>query len=187
LPPDLRKLTHATYTSTATIKSLYTPPLSVDVANQILNALDPSIFESLTAYGLLGPSDSDGSMASQKLLASVLNEYLEILTRKPPIPSRAQSRDTVSACEICGRDWIDLTFHHLIPRFVHAKAVKRGWHTEDELQSGAWLCRACHSFVHRVANHEELAREYYTVEKLLEREDVRKFAGWVGRVRWKTR
>jgi ribosomal silencing factor RsfS len=100
---------------------------------------------------------------------------------------RAQTRDTVSACEICSRDWIDLTFHHLIPRFVHVKAVKRGWHTEDQLQSGAWLCRACHSFVHHVATHEELARAYYTVEKLLEREDVRKFGAWVGKVRWKTR
>jgi hypothetical protein len=34
---------------------------------------------------------------------------------------------------------------------------------------------------------EELAREWYTVEGLLEREDVRAFAGWVGRVRWKAK
>ena len=51
----------------------------------------------------------------------------------------------------------------------------------------AWLCRACHSFVHRVAGNEELAREWDSVEKLAEREDVRAFVGWVGRVRWKSR
>jgi len=51
----------------------------------------------------------------------------------------------------------------------------------------AWLCRACHSFVHRVASLDELAKEYYTVEKLLEREDVRRFGEWVGKVRWKAR
>lgn len=80
-----------------------------------------------------------------------------------------------------------LTFHHLIPRAVHAKVLKRGWHTEDKLEIGAWLCRACHSLVHGVAGHEELAKEWYTVEKLLEREDVMKFGEWVGRVRWKAR
>jgi len=68
---------------------------------------------------------------------------------------------------------------------VHAKVLKRGWHTEDRLESVAWLCRACHSFVHRVASHEELAREWFTVERLMEREDVRRFGEWVGRVRWK--
>ena len=41
--------------------------------------------------------------------------------------------------------------------------------------------------MHRVAGHEELAREYYTVELLGEREDVQKFVDWVGRVRWKSR
>lgn len=70
---------------------------------------------------------------------------------------------------------------------MHAKAVKRGWHTEDELNNVAWLCRACHTYVHRVASHEELAREFYTVERLGEREDVGRFVEWVGRVRWKSR
>lgn len=68
---------------------------------------------------------------------------------------------------------------------MHAKVVKRGWHTEDQLENVAWLCRACHSFVHRVASNEELAREFYSVERLLGREDVVRFAGWAGRVRWK--
>lgn len=70
---------------------------------------------------------------------------------------------------------------------VHAKAVKRGWHREEDLNNVAWLCRACHSFVHRFKGHEELAREYFTVERLLGAEEVRAFAGWVGRVRWKAR
>lgn len=39
--------------------------------------------------------------------------------------------------------------------------------------------------MHRVASHEELAREWFTVESLMEREDVRRFGEWVGRVRWK--
>jgi hypothetical protein len=41
--------------------------------------------------------------------------------------------------------------------------------------------------VHRVATNEELAKEWFSVERLLEREDVRAFAKWVGGVRWKAR
>ena len=70
---------------------------------------------------------------------------------------------------------------------MHAKVLKRGWHEEWELGNVAWLCRACHSFVHRMASNEELAREWCTVEKILGREDVRDWANWVGRVRWKAR
>ncbi|AEO59920.1 hypothetical protein MYCTH_2129017 [Thermothelomyces thermophilus ATCC 42464] len=63
--------------------------------------------------------------------------------------------------------------HHLIPRMVYDKAVKRGWHRRDELQD--------------FRGHEELAREYYTVERLLATDEVRRFGEWVGRVRWKAR
>jgi DNA polymerase sigma len=70
---------------------------------------------------------------------------------------------------------------------MHQKVLKRGWHTEDQLGNIAWLCRACHSFVHRVATNEELARDWYTVERLEEREDVIAFANWIGGVRWKAR
>jgi len=79
---------------------------------------------------------------------------------------------------------VPLTYHHLIPREVHRKVLKRGWHREDMLNSVAWLCRPCHSMVHRVATNEELARHYHTVELLLEREDVKKWAAWVGRQKW---
>ena len=75
----------------------------------------------------------------------------------------------------------------MIPRSTHERVLKRGWHEEWELNRVAWLCRACHSFVHGIAGNEELAREWNTVERLLEREDVRRWAGWVGRVRWKAR
>ena len=45
---------------------------------------------------------------------------------------------------------------------------KRGWHGEEVLNSVAWLCRACHSFVHGLVGNEELARGFYTVELILE-------------------
>jgi len=38
-----------------------------------------------------------------------------------------------------------------------------------------------------VGSNEVLAREWWSVELLLGREDVRRWRGWVGRVRWKSR
>ena len=92
------------------------------------------------------------------------------------------------------------------PREVHAKALKKKWHPEAMLNSVAWLCRCassvfiasypssraprpgrtrpCHSTVHRVASNEELAREYYTVDRLLEREDVQKWRKYISKQRW---
>lgn len=113
----------------------------------------------------------------------MLSEYTSSVTTGPP----AWASTRADACEICERDWIPLSYHHLIPRGVHAKVVKKGWHDEWMLNSVAWLCRACHSFVHRMASNEELAREWFTVERICEREDVRDWAMWVGRVRWKAR
>lgn len=80
-----------------------------------------------------------------------------------------------------------MTYHHLIPKSTHERVLKRGWHTEDKLNSVAWLCRACHSFVHRVAGNEELAKSFWSIELLEEREDVKAWVKWVGRVRWKAR
>jgi hypothetical protein len=63
--------------------------------------------------------------------------------------------------------------------------MKRGWHEEWELNRVAWLCGACHRFVHGCATNEELAREWWSVERLMMREDVRDWARWRGGVRWK--
>lgn len=134
--------------------------------------------ESLEAYSLL---DSQADLP--RFLVPVLQEYVNTATAAPPVWSTTRA----SACEICDRDWIPLTYHHLIPKQIHAKASKRGWHEEWRLNSVAWLCRACHSFVHRIASNEELARNYWSVDKLMEREDVVAWANWVGRVRWKAK
>jgi 5-methylcytosine-specific restriction endonuclease McrA len=138
-----------------------------------------SVAESLSVYGIL-PESLDLTAA---FLRPVLTDYITSATTGPPVWASTRTE----ACEICERDWIPLSYHHLIPRDVHAKVLKRGWHEEWQLNSVAWLCRACHSFVHRMASNEELAREYYTVERILERDDVLDWARWVGRVRWKAK
>ncbi|KAH9890795.1 YisB protein [Xylariomycetidae sp. FL2044] len=187
LPPDLRTLEYHAFASSPAQQALYTPPLhSSAVAPLLLPTLDPAIPDSLRAYGILDPA-----LAQElpELLAPVLTSYLATpgLTAAPPAPGSTRPQAQESGCEMCGRDWVPLSYHHLIPRFVHDKAVKRGWHRAEDLQSVAWLCGACHAFVHRFRGHEELARFYYTVDLLMAEEEVRRWAAWVGRLRWKGR
>ncbi|KAK2034301.1 YisB protein [Colletotrichum zoysiae] len=180
-PPDLRALTHAAYADDPSLRSRYAPPLTGSDVAEILPTLSPDVADSLAAYGIVEP-DRQGA---HEFLAPVLGEYVAALTAAPPPPR--STRDQAEGCELCGRDWIGLTYHHLIPRMVHAKAVKRGWRREDELNNVAWLCRLCHSFVHRFASHEDLARHYHTVELLLAQDEVVRFAQYASRVRWKGR
>lgn len=182
LPSDLQKMTHYTWAERSDLQDQYTLSLSsTDISEHVLSGLDPSITESLTAYSFINPPAEDVTT----FLAPILTSYLNAVTT-PPLAAWT-TRGKATDCEICGRDWVPLMYHHLVPRFVHAKAIKRGWHRKEDLQNVAWLCRACHSFVHRFAGHEELAREFFSVEKLLEQDEIQKFAKWVGRVRWKAK
>ena len=173
LPDALKKLSHEN------TDDKYTLPLSLSTIEGLAEGVPPSVTDSLTSYGLISPPRSD----TQTFLVPILNAYIKAVTTPPP--KWIETRTT--ACEICERDWIPLSYHHLIPRQTHAKVLKRGLHPEAQLNSVAWLCRACHSFVHHMASNDELAKSYYTVDLICERDDVQKFAQWVGRVRWKKR
>lgn len=141
-----------------------------------------TIADSLSSYGLIqDASDLD------RFLEPALSTYVTAVTSPPPEHTPAVTASRPDGCEICQREHLPLTYHHLIPRQVHAKVLKRGWHKEWELNKVAWLCRACHTFVHRIGSNELLARELYSVDLLLEREDVQKWAAWVAKIRWKSR
>jgi len=178
LPEELRSLTHHGWAASAAMQERYAVPLTGARAADLLSALDVSAADSLAAYSITG-RDQDPT----ELLAPVLSSYVAAASTPPPAPISTKSQAT--ACELCHRDYINLTYHHLIPRFVHAKAVKRGWRRPDELQNVAWLCGACHRAVHRFASHEDLARYYYTVDLLAQQDEIARFAQWAGRLRWK--
>ena len=178
LPIDLRELSYSLVQSDPRVASKYTDPLSSRVAAPGLLNIPPTVLDSVEAYALL-PDSTDLS----SLVSSVIIEYISVIAAPPPVWTDTR----VSACEMCDRDWIPLTYHHLIPKQIHAKALKRHWHEEWTLNSVAWLCRACHSFVHRIASNEQLAKDLWSVELLMAREDVQAWAKWVGRVRWKSK
>ncbi|MCJ1382391.1 hypothetical protein MMC17_005504 [Xylographa soralifera] len=178
LPPELKELSYANLQSDSRFGRKHaSSALSRDV-EALAPDMPPSVTDSIEAYGFLSRS-----IDLSNLVSSVTKEYIANATAAPRIWSDTRA----SACEICDRGWIPLTYHHLIPRQIHEKALKRHWHDEWRLNSVAWLCRACHSFVHRIASNEELAKDLWTVDLLMGREDVRAWAKWVGRVRWKAR
>jgi 5-methylcytosine-specific restriction endonuclease McrA len=174
LPKELRALSYSKVQNDAGLALKYSVPLSSPISEALLSSVPPSVGDSLSTYLSKEPA---------AFLLPPLEAYISSAAAPPPIWATTRA----SACELCERSHIPLTYHHLIPRAVHAKVIKRGWHEEWELNKVAWLCRACHSFIHRVCAHEELARDFDTVEKLIDREDVQGFVKWVGRVRWKAR
>ncbi|KAL4880035.1 hypothetical protein BJY04DRAFT_85432 [Aspergillus karnatakaensis] len=175
LPEPLQTLTYSATQHNPALTGTYSIPLTPQTLESLSNPLPSTITDTLATY--------TPTLEPAALLNKALTEYIPAVTRPPPVWASTRA----SACEICERDWIPLSYHHLIPRGVHEKVMKKGWHDEWMLNSVAWLCRACHSFVHRMAGNEELAREWFTVERILEREDVQDWARWVGRVRWKAR
>ncbi|KAH8727194.1 hypothetical protein GQ44DRAFT_612251 [Phaeosphaeriaceae sp. PMI808] len=190
LPSELQTVTYLKFRDSSSLQDAYSTPLSASTYTRLLDMISPDAIDSLESYGLLPPSSDTTDL--RNLLVPVLNAYITTTTAAPPIWSTTRTTE----CELCLRDWVPLTYHHLIPRSTHERVMKRGWHTEDKLNSVAWLCRACHSFVHRLARNEVLAKSYYTVglireggveEDLEKRKEVEGWIGWIGGVRWKSR
>ncbi|CAI6339048.1 unnamed protein product [Periconia digitata] len=188
LPPALRTLTHSTFQTSQKLQATYTTPLPPSTITALLTPFPPTAIDALESASLL-PHSSDAT-DHVNFFAPVLNSYVGAVTAPPPLWSTTRTAE----CELCAREWIPLTYHHLIPRSTHEKVLKRRWHREDVLDSVAWLCRACHSFVHRLASNEGLARGFYTMDLVREggvegekREQVEGWVKWVGGVRWKSR
>ncbi|PVH96600.1 hypothetical protein DM02DRAFT_115159 [Periconia macrospinosa] len=188
LPTPLRTLTHKTYLTSNKLQTLYPTPLPPTTISHLTTHIPPTAIDILESSSLLPPQSDTTDV--QNFFTPVLNTYLTAITAPPPIWSTTRT----SECELCGRGWIPLTYHHLIPRSTHERVLKRKWHKEEVLNSVMWLCRACHSFVHRLASNEELAKGFYTVELVREggkdgekRDEVDGWVKWVGGVRWKSR
>ncbi|KAF4986101.1 hypothetical protein FDECE_16125 [Fusarium decemcellulare] len=182
LPGELQTLEYRTWRESEALQDQYSLPLTNESITSV-NLLASTV-ETLTTYNLISPDPfvtSNLPSSPEDFLLPILTAYITPLIEPPP-STRATRTDR---CEICARDGINLSYHHLIPRFVHDKAVKRGWHRKEDLQNVAWLCGACHRFVHHFKTHEELARDYYTVDLLLEEDEVQRWAAWVGKLRWK--
>nr|WP_281282186.1 hypothetical protein [Aliikangiella marina] len=76
---------------------------------------------------------------------------------------------------------ISLTFHHLIPKKMHRRTFFRKTHTRDALNQGIWICRKCHSGLHKLFDEMTLAKQFNTLEKLKQNTAVQKHVTWVAK------
>jgi len=136
-----------------------------------------SFADTLVSYGIT--SDPDAALV---FLRNSLKDYLRVACA-PVVPWKSTRTEE---CEICERE-VPLTYHHLIPRSTHEKVLRKGWHDKSMINSVAWLCRQCHSTVHHVTTNEHLAMHYYTVELLLQRDDIIKWKSYASRQQFRTR
>lgn len=82
-----------------------------------------------------------------------------------------------NVCEMCSVEK-SLTFHHLIPKTLHSTKWYEKNFSRDEMNSGIWVCRCCHSGIHDLYTEKELGRNLNTKEKLLSDEKIQKHAKW---------
>lgn len=83
-------------------------------------------------------------------------------------------------CELCHRDGLELTRHHLIPRKRHRQpSCKKRFTYEERTGRIAMLCRPCHSTVHATLTEKQLEQQYHTLAALAGHPDIARFVAWV--------
>lgn len=74
----------------------------------------------------------------------------------------------IENCELCEREGLETTEHHLTPK------EEGGTHMPT-----AYLCVPCHTQIHALYTNKELATRLNTIEKLKADELVSKFINWI--------
>jgi hypothetical protein len=88
----------------------------------------------------------------------------------------------IGTCQLCEREKLYLTKHHLIPRGRHNKKVKRDY--EGEEKSTVPMCKSCQNQINSLFTNKQLEREFNTIEKLKLHEDVKKWIIWIRKHRF---
>ncbi|MFX3622454.1 MAG: HNH endonuclease [Ectobacillus sp.] len=74
----------------------------------------------------------------------------------------------LGVCELCKRESLALTVHHLTPRELGGT-----------LGPTASICIACHKQIHALYTNEELAVRMNTIESLRDDEKISAFVKWI--------
>lgn len=85
-------------------------------------------------------------------------------------------------CALCGRN-CQLTFHHLIPRKLHRRTHFRKHYSKEQLSQGIYLCRPCHSGVHKLFDEMTLGKQLNSLSALKDDPRVQKHSLWVAKQR----
>ncbi|MEL3973026.1 HNH endonuclease [Rossellomorea oryzaecorticis] len=75
---------------------------------------------------------------------------------------------TIGTCELCARQEVVTTVHHLTPKEVGGAFMPT-----------AELCMACHKQIHSLYTNEELGARLNTIEDLRNDDKISKFIKWI--------
>ncbi|WP_409253387.1 HNH endonuclease [Bacillus sp. SCS-153A] len=77
-------------------------------------------------------------------------------------------KNFIGTCELCLRDEVETTRHHLTPKEEGGTFLPT-----------AQLCKACHKQIHSLYTNEELAARLSTLKDLRKDEKIAKFIKWI--------
>ena len=86
-----------------------------------------------------------------------------------------------NGCAMCERV-MPLTWHHLIPKTTHRRMARK-FSAREMLSRGIWVCRPCHSHIHRTHDNVTLADSYNTLDALLEDSSIAKWIKYASKQR----
>lgn len=90
-------------------------------------------------------------------------------------------QDAPEHCELCERATA-LTRHHLIPKTRHRNRRNKRHFSREEVKTRIlWVCRPCHSHIHKCLTEKALEREFNTREALLAHPPIQRFIQWIRR------
>lgn len=101
---------------------------------------------------------------------------LDAIVLDDDVAEDSDQENAGAGCAMCERP-MNLTAHHLIPRTMHAKYAKKGYASEF-LNTCIMICRQCHSKIHSTEDEKTLAREYNTLEKIMQHPDIIRYVGY---------
>lgn len=84
------------------------------------------------------------------------------------------------ACPLCHRQ-VALTFHHLIPKKVHARNFFKKKYKKDELRDGIMICRLCHNGLHDLYDEMTLGKTFNTLDAISADPALSKHFNWVAK------
>jgi hypothetical protein len=99
-----------------------------------------------------------------------------------PAEGHRSGRSPLGLCPCCRRR-ARLTFHHLIPRKLHRRPHYRRRYSREHLHWGVFVCRRCHSGIHRIYDEQTLAKRFASLPALQADEQLRRHFRWVAKQR----
>jgi len=92
-----------------------------------------------------------------------------------------EKKKAEDGCVLCLR-LMPLTWHHLIPKTTHRK-MSREYSWTEMATRGIWVCRPCHSAIHRIHDNFVLAEEYNSLKLLEEDVQIQKWVKYASKLR----